>query len=278
MIQWAAMEPLLITLDELRDRVEHDLRGLLRELKERTGRGGREEEEAWRSSLPALARTLSASDLGGVHVLLAGPEHLALEYQLPAASAWCDAVLLGEGDEGPSVVVVELKHWATWGDRPGPREGLIVRHGREELHPSDQVRGYVEYCRRFHSVVQERNAGVAGCVLFTRGGFFHAYLEPPNDRLVRDYPCLSVIPEKVEEALPVWLERRLVRGDEGFAQAFVRGSYRQDRGFVRQIGEQILHPEESPFVLLDHQRRAMAIVRFALDRAFSLSPSPQERR
>ena len=33
------------------------------------------------------------------------------------------------------------------------------------LHPSDQIRGYVEHCRRFHSVVLEEQASVHGYVL-----------------------------------------------------------------------------------------------------------------
>ncbi len=272
-------EPVLLSLGELCDRVKRDMDGLVRDLKDRTGRGGHEEEEAWRASLPALARTLSTCDLGGVHVLLAGPEHLALEYQLPAASAWCDAVLLGEGDEGPSVVVVELKHWATWGDAPGPYEGLIRRHGRDELHPSEQVRGYVEYCQRFHSTVLERRAEVSGCVLFTRGAqFFGSYLQPPNDRLVERFPCLSAAPQRVEEALPAWLEDRIKVPDEDFAREFVVGRYQQDRGFVRQIGLQILAPEHTPFVLLDHQRRAMAVVSHVLQQALFARPGVTEKK
>ena len=59
--------------------------------------------------------------------------------------------------------------------------------------------------------------------------------------------------------------RHLQRPDEEFARAFVSGRYRQDRGFVRQIGAQIRDRANSPFELLDHQRRAFALVRARLE-------------
>jgi DUF2075 family protein len=192
---------------------------------------------------------------------------MALEYKLPAASAWCDVVLLGRGTKKPRAVVIELKDWQTWGDRPGPYEGLMLRHGAAVLHPSDQVRGYVEYCRHFHSAVQDHAADVEGCVLFTRDHFADAYSEPPNERLAGEYPCFTTAPAVVREALPKYLTEHVTRADSEFANAFVAGRYRQDRGFVRQIGAQILAPGSSPFELLDNQRRAFALVRARLEEA-----------
>jgi hypothetical protein len=200
-----------------------------------------------------------------MHVYFAGRGYVALEYQLPAASSWCDVVLLGRGAARPSAVIVELKHWITRGDRPGPTEGLMERGGTLVLHPADQVRGYTEYCRRFHSTVQDQRAAVRGCVLFTRDYFVDPYLDPPNDALVRDYPCFTLAPHVVREAWPAYLLRSLDTADEQFARAFVAGRYRQDRGFVRQIGAQIRDRANSPFELLDHQRRAFSLVRTRLE-------------
>ena len=41
-----------------------------------------------------------------------------------------------------------------------------------------------------------------------------------------------------------------------FAEAFENGLYKQDRGFMRQIGQQILDPKQSPFEPLDHPQVA----------------------
>src|SRR5207253_1371037 len=46
------------------------------------------------------------------------------------------------------------------------------------------------------------------------------------------------------------------------------GRYRQQRGFVAQIGEQILHPESKPFELLDNQRRAFALCKAVVNECF----------
>jgi uncharacterized protein len=256
---------MLLTVSEFRDAVESDRPALIDELQAITGRGGDEEREAWNASLPLLSDALSSPGLGPLHVFLRGSGFLALEYQLPAAASWCDAVLLGRGRWVPAGVIVELKHWITRGDRPGPAEGLMEHAGQLVLHPADQVRGYTEYCRRFHSAVQEYKADVRGCVLFTRDYFADRYGDPPNDTLVRDYPCFTMAPQMVREAWPAYLVSHLNAADEQFARAFVAGRYRQDRGFVRQIGAQILDPAASPFELLDHQRRAFALVRARIE-------------
>src|SRR5688572_21851936 len=134
---------MLMTVDAFRQEVQRGLVPLVQRLQLLTGRSGEEEGSAWRVSLPKLADALAAPAFSPFHLYFAGAGYLALEHQLPAASAWCDVVLLGRGIENASAVVIELKDWETWGDRAGPYEGLMVRHGSVALHPSEQVRGYV---------------------------------------------------------------------------------------------------------------------------------------
>jgi uncharacterized protein len=256
---------MLLTVAEFRRAVDSDRPALIDELQSLTGRRGAEERDAWDASLPALSMALSEPRLAPLHVYFAGRGYLALEYQLPAASSWCDVVLLGRRNSSASAVLIELKHWVTRGDRPGPTEGLMERSGTLVLHPSDQVRGYAEYCRRFHSAIQDYQAHVRGCVLFTADYFVDRYSDPPNDALVREYPCFTMAPHVAREAWPAYLVDRLDTPDEQFARAFVAGRYRQERGFVRQIGAQILDPSASPFELLDHQRRAFALVRARIE-------------
>ena len=266
---------MLLTVSDFRERVDRHLDRLIEELRALTGRGGEEEADAWRASLPKLADALSAPGLADLHVYFGGTGNLAVEYQLPAASAWCDAVLLGRRGANPAAVVVELKNWVTRADRPGPYEGLMIRANQTTLHPADQVRGYVEYCRRFHSEVLDRGAKVDGCVLFTRDRFFGRYEEPPNDQLVKDFPLFATAGSS--DDFSRFLANLIDEPDPGFASGFVDGGYRQDRGFVKQIGEQILDPNRTPFELLDNQRSAFALVRGVVEKNVLTSKSPRKQ-
>lgn len=251
---------MLITVADFRSRVSGSLDALLAELTETLGRAAsKEERKAWHSSLPALSIALSSPKLQNAHLYFQGSGHLALEYQLPAANNWCDAVLLGSGPKGPSAVVIELKHWMTRGDKPGKAEGLVERDGLQELHPSDQVRGYVEYCRRFHSAVADHSARVDGCVLFTGDYVTTPYTSAPNEQLAVQFPIFTMASNDIDFRLPAFLIDRVTDPAPEFAADFESGRYRQDRGFLSQIGKQILDPKRSHFELLDDQRRAFAI-------------------
>lgn len=263
---------MLLTVQELRERVQDDLPTLVEELAELTGRGGENERHAWTRSLPKLADALTTPALAKVHVHFERREHhAALEYQLPGSASWCDVVLLGRHQDRASAVVIELKDWETNQDRPGKAEGLIERRGIQELHPSDQVRGYVEYCRTCHSAVLDAGADVHGMVLFTTGLLKHPYLVEPNRDLAANYPIFTMAREDIEEVLPRYFAERLTESDERFATAFATGTFRQDRGFMSQIGRAILDSNARQFELLDNQRRAfhlsLATVTEALDRA-----------
>jgi uncharacterized protein len=256
---------MLITVESLRESVRGDLPALVLQLQEATGRYGAEEAYAWSESLPRLCELLSAPSMQPLHLYCGGKGDLALEYQLPASASWADVVLLGAHVRSPSAVIIELKNWLTRADRPGAAEGLIERQGRQELHPSEQVRGYVEYCRRFHSAVQDANAAVHGCVLFTRDFVVRPYIEEPNATLATNYPIFTLSREDLGSRAPKFLEERLVRPDWEFASAFEKGAYRQQRGFVQQIARQVLEVRRPAFELLDNQRRAFALCKAVVD-------------
>jgi len=258
---------MLLTIEDFKRRIGQDLSGMIKELQDLTGRFGEEEASAWENSLPCLAKAFSSSGFDHLHLYFNGTSALSLEYQLPAASSWCDVVLLGRGERGPGAVIIELKHWQTHGDYPAEIVGLINHLGQPTLHPADQVRGYVEYCRRFHSAVHDHSATINGCVLFTKRTNIEAYRLPPNEELTKDFPCFSPFEADLASPFPSFIARTINAPDFEFAQSFERGTYKQDRGFVRQIGHQILHPEDSPFVLLDNQRRAFSLCRAQVESA-----------
>ena len=91
--------------------------------------------------VPVVSETFQDPMFQPLHLYFGERGSLSLEYRLPASSSWCDMVLLGAHTGNPSAAIVELKHWDTRGDRPGPVEGLVERQGALWLHPSDQVRG-----------------------------------------------------------------------------------------------------------------------------------------
>jgi hypothetical protein len=259
---------MLITIEQFRTRIETDCPGLVADLQELTGRYGSEEAHAWENSLGKLARAFQAPSFQPLHLYFGSRGNLALEYQLPASSSWCDVVLLGAHGSRPSAAILELKDWITRGDRPGRYEGLIERQGSQELHPSDQVRGYTEYCRRFHSAVADHGAAVHGCVLFTGDRWVDSYAAPPNHDLAEEYPLFTVTADDVRTRFSEFFRTRLTTPDETFANAFASGRYRQNRGFVAQIGTQILDPKTKVFELLDTQRKAFALCRATIDDTF----------
>ena len=258
---------MLLRISEFRDRIENGMDQLIADLQALTHRYSHAEEQAWRSSLPKVSKAFSAPSFENLDLYFGSHGNLSLEYKMPAASAWADMVLLGRHLDKPAAVIVELKDWITQGDLPGPVEGLMQRHGQCQGHPSDQVRGYTEYCRRFHSAVHEYDAAVHGCVIFTKDPFYHAYALAPNAALTALHPCFSLEKDDVATRLPDFFKDRLTEPDREFALKFENGVYKQSRGFVQHIGEQILKREESPFVLLDNQRRAFALVRARVSQA-----------
>ena len=264
---------MLITIEEFRQYVANDSKGLILRLQEETGRYGTQEAEAWQSSFTKLSQALDKPSLQSLHLYFQGSGSVALEYQLPASSSWADVVLLGARNNKPSAVIIELKDWVTRCDTPGHYEGLIERQGAQELHPSDQVRGYAEYCRRFHSAVSDHSANVHGCVLFTRDEWAGAYSSPPNDNLVRMYPLFTMTRTDVDHHFPEYLLGKVTQPNERFAVAFAAGHYKQDRGFISQIAAQILNPRSNVFELLDNQRTAFNRCQSIIQEAFLESPT-----
>jgi hypothetical protein len=270
---------MLITIEELRRWFDEDSATLVTRLQEETGRYGSEEAEAWRRSLQTLTRVFRAPSFEPLHLYFERRGNLVLEYQLPAASSWADVVLLGAHESRPSAVIIELKNWITRADKPGRYEGLIERQGAQELHPSDQVRGYTEYCRRFHSAVADHGAKVYGCVLFTRDEWADAYSVAPNHQLAERYPLFTSKPADVQQRFPEFFRQRLTAPDEPFAEAFATGRYKQNRGFVAQIAAQILQPKSEMFELLDNQRTAFNLCRATIEQNFfgSASGAPPKK-
>lgn len=260
---------MLVTVDDFRRRVRSELKELIRDLQESTGRFGDAEEQAWSNSLKLVEQVLRRTKLSDLHVQFGSSKAVDVEYRLPSAASWADVVLLGRSNGTPRALMMELKDWDIAGDRPGPRSGLIEHKGAAELHPSEQVRGYVEYCRRFHSAVHESRAAVDGCAFMTKGADISAYNAAPHDRLTADFPVFGCSADDLTERFPRYLDEYFTEPDADFAERFEKGRYLQDRNFIRQVAETLRDPSHERFVLLDHQRKGFELAMAAVERVLS---------
>lgn len=250
-------------------RAATDISGLAHELQDETGRATPSERYAWERSLPRLGDLLAHENLSAFHLHLGKRGNISLEYRLPASASWVDAVLLGRSAGRPEAVLLELKDWDVRGDQPGPRPGLIHHQGALFLHPSEQVRGYVEYCRGFHSAVAENQAGVHGCAFLTSAVQAPAYVMQPHHELTAEYPVFTANLADLSDRFPSFLAGHLREPDPSFAKAFEAGRYVQDRNLVRQIAKVVEDPLSSPFVLLDKQREGFEHCMKHIDRALA---------
>ena len=205
---------MICTIRQFCDFVRLDLNGVLDTIATEVTRPFSDAERVNLSeSYTAVSKMFSASlkkhpELGNVHI---STTNMLMEYKLPAASSWCDMVLLGDGRKNKQVFIIELKNWLKNNtDVAGEAEGLIGHQG-ERLHPSDQVKGYVEYCRCFHSAVLEANADVNGCVFFTKDIDVTPYTCYPNDKLTSDYPVYNT---DMAETLSDFIADKIVSGEK----------------------------------------------------------------
>jgi len=252
---------MILTVSDFCVRVLGDgLNPLIVELCDLTGRATPEEMKAWEQSFTRLAQVLQAPSLSNLHLYLGERGNLALEYRLPASASWCDVVLLGRNNSTPAAVILELKHWDTRRDQAvSIAPGLVDRPEGLTLHPSDQVKGYTEYCRHFHSAVAETKAGVDGCVVFTAYPLNPIYTQAPNDALTTAFPCFSLGQgQQIHHAL-AFLNTRLTAPAPEFAERFGGGHYHQDRSFIQAVGETIRRSPHRALELLDEQRLGLRL-------------------
>ena len=258
---------MIYTVNEFCNYVEQDLNGFIEHLANSTNRSMSDQEKfnlsesySQVSQMLALAKS-KYPEIGKVNLTTS---NLMLEYKLPAASAWCDLVMMGKRDGKPRVIIIELKNWVrNTTDRPGDQEGLINHNGTQHLHPADQVRGYTEYCQRFHSTVQDENAEVRGCVYFTKNIDLAPYKAVPNETLTVNYPLFNT---STTDNLADYVKERIEEPDPEFAKRFVKGYYKQDRNILKQVAQNFSKSKDArPFVLLDEQRKGFQVVMNALE-------------
>ncbi|MEK2471695.1 MULTISPECIES: hypothetical protein [Streptomyces] len=162
---------------------------------QRKPRASKSEKDAWRHSLPALARDLRDIGLGAVDMLV--------EYQLLGVEGPADVILAGVHPEthAPSYVVTELKQWrrvTAAPEAPG-RFRVQDQGGRPKRHPAEQT---ADFCRtlitshtalkgheeRLASLAYLHNAAdseVADLLRHPRTGLSHVFTRDSRGALIR---------------------------------------------------------------------------------------------
>jgi hypothetical protein len=171
------------------------------------------EFRSWKHSLPRLAaalRPLARRDIGAtVRATASGASPAAdrasamgvtTEYHLPLSNKRIDVLLTGRGHDGVDrALVVELKQWTsvTLSDEfasnviADPEDAVVLAHGHESLHPSEQARGYRDWLQNynsaFHAAPQLQAAALAYCHDATDAGA-PGLRDPRFAPLLRDVP------------------------------------------------------------------------------------------
>ncbi len=136
---------------------------------QRTGRYAPEAEfRSWKNSLGEMAKVLR--DPG-----IPGDVGVGVEFGIPQTSKRIDFILSGRTDDGPNLIIVELKQWS--GAKLTEKDGLIIaRRGgssaeREGAHPCYQAWSYAALLEGFNEAVYKRSVALSPCA------YLHNYVQ-----------------------------------------------------------------------------------------------------
>src|SRR3989344_8837956 len=212
---------------------------------------------SWRNSLQFLKNIIEKNSLLD--------NMLVLEYELPYADRRIDCLMFGEGKEGESIVVIELKQWSEVEDC-GLEGNVVTYLGRAKRivpHPSYQVRGYHYYLKDFVKCFEEDpKINLSSCV------YCHNYSKTKNDVLfssdfkdvLEEFPIFTKKDfKKLGEYLKIRLEKG--KGLEIFNR-FITSDIQPSKKLVEYAHKMITG--QKAFTLIDEQITANNTI---LDRA-----------
>jgi hypothetical protein len=198
---------------------------------------------------------------------------IMIEYQLPLASKRLDVMITGHSRESKQqAIVLELKQWSKCTHADGAHQVVTFVGGaqREVNHPSEQVRGYVEYLRDVHTAFQGPDAiNLSGC------SFLHNY-QLERDSVLKDdkfkdlvsaYPLFG---NNDFDDLAAHLNNAVgLGGGMDVLPLIERSAYRPSKKLMMHVAETIAGNKN--YVLLDEQRviydKVLALVDKAMSRA-----------
>ncbi|MFB6566950.1 hypothetical protein [Streptomyces noursei] len=123
----------------------------------RAGETSAGEKQAWRHSLPVIARDLRDAGLGAVDMMI--------EYKLPECQGPADVILAGvhPASQAPSYVVVELKQWRRATAAEGTGRFVIANQtGKSKRHPAEQTADFCRALLNSHGSLAGHEESLAG--------------------------------------------------------------------------------------------------------------------
>lgn len=188
---------------------------------------GASQKEAWKNSLPAMAKVLEKSDIDR-------EVEVAIEYKPSISKDRIDFLLCGIDNNGKrNVVVVELKQWSDANHSNKP--DFVFTNGGSGLgdywHPSYQAGNYINIMRNFNAYIQDQKVGMHACsYLHNMQEKFSSFLDD-----VRLFPLV--------ESAPAYLQGDAQKLQE-FLEKYVSKPYRSEHnpGLLYEIDNSELRP------------------------------------
>jgi DUF2075 family protein len=193
---------------------------------------GESERDSWSASLPAASKLLTAARLQNADVFV--------ELQMPLSSARCDLLLVGNNHDGnATALVVELKQWSRVS--PSAIRDTVSVLGRPQMHPSVQVRSYVNHLRHCHGAFTESGLTSCGCA------YLHNASTADSLRVLTSTSAFDTAPRE----FPVFMADDGERFAEFITGRVGHGKVSNARGLI--LGARIMPSTK----LLDHVDRAV---------------------
>ncbi|GAA5057625.1 hypothetical protein HNP84_000531 [Thermocatellispora tengchongensis] len=229
-------------------------------------RPDKREVRSWANSIPTVVHLLVEAGLGDVQVLL--------ELKAPITDVRMDMVLVGTFPQTDlmSVVVVENKQWR-W-VRPDAGMVRLSDDGAPQLHPANQVWGYLQVLRGYVSTLRDEK--LCGIVNLHNAPALMVHAVRPKvqglEDVVQRWVELYGAGEHRQELKD--LLRRRLSGEQAAQQAeiLLQAPVRPAEGLMARVSQCVR--ERTVFPLLEEQREAYDYVRRSV--ALSRQGAPKE--
>jgi hypothetical protein len=209
------------------------------------------EFRSWENSLNYMYKVLNDNEIPS-------DAGIAIEYNIPQTSKRIDFMISGYGqDNGPEMVIVELKQWETLEEVKGT-DALVETYtggaNRRVVHPSYQAWSYAQLLRDYNQVVQDRRVKLSPCACL------HNYIrheeDPIDAKQYEDY--LAEAPAYTKGQLPElrdFIKKSICKGDQKDVLYLIEhGKIRPSKSLQNAIGSMLKGNKE--FVMIDEQKVA----------------------
>ncbi len=205
---------------------------------------GKNEQEAWRGSMPYMSNVINDSEI---------PDDagVAIEYKIPQTSKRIDFILTGmNSDNRRTAILIELKQWSD-GVQMTEKDGIVnTKFFGEVNHPSYQVWSYATLLEDYNSEVQEQDISLVPCA------YLHNYeqddvIENVFYKEYTDKAPVFLLPDALK--LQDFLKKHVKYGDKGdVLYAIENGKIRPSKALADSLASMLQGNQE--FILIDDQK------------------------